>query len=86
MRIHEACQEVPILSEDKLSNAKKQKDPLFKNWTLGDSKLLIIAIAATVAANIINVILVALAVIIARSTKQKLNYWTQGRLFDAYLR
>jgi hypothetical protein len=41
----------------------------FRNWTKGDIKLFIITVAATVAANILTVIMVALAVILARSSR-----------------
>jgi hypothetical protein len=52
---------------DESSNNEKQKKSIFSNWTPGDSKLLMITIAATVVANIVTIILVALAIIVARS-------------------
>ena len=42
---------------------------ILQGWTPDDNKLLVITIAATVAANIITVVIVALAVIIARSVQ-----------------
>jgi hypothetical protein len=56
-------------TKDKPPDGEKKRDPIFRNWTSDDSKLLIITIAATVVANIFTVILVALAVIVARSMR-----------------
>ena len=56
-------------TKDKPPDTEKKRDSIFTNWTSGDSKLLIITIAATVVANIFTVILVALAVIVARSMR-----------------
>jgi small-conductance mechanosensitive channel len=55
--------------KDEHSKADEQNTTIFRNWTQDDSKLLIITIVATVLANIITVVLVALAVIIARSSR-----------------
>lgn len=48
---------------------EKRKNSILQGWTPDDNKLLVITIAATVAANIITVVIVALAVIIARSVQ-----------------
>jgi hypothetical protein len=52
---------------DESADNERQNKSVFQSWTPDDRKLLIITIAATVAANIITVILVALAIILARS-------------------
>jgi hypothetical protein len=51
------------------SDARKHRDPLFENWNSGDVKLLTMTIVATVTANIITVILIALTIIVARSMR-----------------
>jgi len=55
--------------KDESSNAENHRDSIFRNWTSDDRKLLMITIVATVAANIVTVVVVALAVIIARSMR-----------------
>lgn len=49
------------------------------NWTPDDTKLLIITAGATVAANIITIVVVALAIVVARSTHltpgATVGYW-----------
>lgn len=57
---------MPKMTNISTVDGKREKS-IFRNWTPGDSKLLVITIAATVTANIVTVILVALAVIVARS-------------------
>jgi hypothetical protein len=52
---------------DESADSERPNKPIFQSWTPGDIKLLIITIAGTVAANIITVIIVALAIIVARS-------------------
>jgi hypothetical protein len=56
-------------TKDEPSNAGNQRNPIFRNWTSGDSKLLVITIAATVAANLITAVIIALAIIVARSMR-----------------
>ena len=56
-------------TKDESSNTGNQRNSLFSNWTSDDSKLLVITIAATVAANIITAVMVALAIIVARSMR-----------------
>jgi len=53
------------------SESNKQKNSLFANWTINDSKLLMITITATVVANMVTIIMVAMAIIVARSFRPK---------------
>jgi hypothetical protein len=58
---------------DESADSERPNKPIFQSWTPGDIKLLIITIAGTVAANIITVIVVALAIIAARSGRPTSN-------------
>ena len=52
---------------DEVRDPGRQKRFILGNWTSDDKKQLIITIAATVAANVITIIIIALAIIVARS-------------------
>jgi small-conductance mechanosensitive channel len=54
-------------TESEPEESKKQSNSLLKTWTPDDTKLLAITAIATMAANVVTVILVALAIIVARS-------------------
>lgn len=57
--------------EDESSDTGKQGSRIFGNWTPDDSKLLVITVGATVVANLITVMFVALAIIVARHSLQQ---------------
>src|SRR5271166_6217330 len=57
---------MPEVADRPADNGNRQQST-FETWTPGDSKLLVLTVAAAVVANIVTVILVALAVIVARS-------------------
>ena len=57
---------MPETSDDSV-DGEKHKRSIFEDWTPEDGKLLIITTAATVTANIVTIIIVALALIISRS-------------------
>lgn len=52
---------------DKPDACEEDSRSAFRNWTADDTKLLVITLSGTVAANIITVIVVGVAVSIARS-------------------
>ena len=64
--------------EDENTTAKHQKRPILRSWSPDDGKLLVITFIATVAANLVTVLFVGLAIVLAR------GFHPKGHTFLSY--